>query len=92
MGCITSKNTSLNESHRNDKYKVNTDEFKDLGWKDTKPFIVPLNDGHVIKVYDGDTITVANRLPLENCDDIFRFSVRLNGIANVTPDFLGTTL
>jgi len=39
-----------------------------------------LNTGYVIKVYDGDTITICNRLPIDNCDDIYRFSVRLDGI------------
>ena len=44
-------------------------------------------EAEVVKVYDGDTITIANRLPLKNCDDIFRFSVRLNGID--TPEMRG---
>ena len=58
---------------------VNSD-ILDIEWKDTKLFVVPLNGGHVIKVYDGDTITVANKLPIYHCNDVFRFSVRLNGI------------
>jgi micrococcal nuclease len=51
-----------------------------LTWNNTKPFIVPLQGGQVIKVYDGDTITIASSLPLIDCDEIFRFQVRLRGI------------
>jgi endonuclease YncB( thermonuclease family) len=35
--------------------------------------------GKVIKVYDGDTITIASKL-LNTDNPIYRFSVRLNGI------------
>jgi micrococcal nuclease len=48
-------------------------------WKNTIPFIPPLGTGHVIKVYDGDTITIASALPYPN-SPIYRFPVRLNGI------------
>lgn len=58
---------------------------EDLGianatWKNTTPFIPPVTSGKVVKVYDGDTITIATRLPFINDDTIYRFSVRLNGI------------
>ena len=51
-------------------------------WKSTVPFVPPVNGGHVIKVYDGDTITIASKLPFTNHhkDTMWRFSVRLNGI------------
>jgi endonuclease YncB( thermonuclease family) len=48
-------------------------------YKDTIPFIPPLKSGKVIKVYDGDTITVASKMPWDN-SPYYRFSVRLNGI------------
>jgi len=48
-------------------------------WKNTVPFVPPLGTGHVIKVYDGDTITIASSLPFPN-SPIYRFPVRLNGI------------
>lgn len=53
-----------------------------VNWKDTVPFIPPITKGKVIKVYDGDTITIACRLPFEgtNEDPIYRFNVRLLGI------------
>jgi endonuclease YncB( thermonuclease family) len=37
-----------------------------IAWEDTIPFIPPLTSGRVIKVYDGDTITIANYLPLQS--------------------------
>lgn len=48
-------------------------------YKDTTPFVPPVTNGKVIKVYDGDTITIASKLPIRN-SPIYRFSVRLNGI------------
>ena len=49
------------------------------GWKDTMPFIPPISGGVVIKVYDGDTITIASKLPYKK-SPLYRFSVRLNRI------------
>ena len=48
-------------------------------WNKTIPFIPPINGGWVIKVYDGDTITVASKLPYKK-SPLYRFSVRINGI------------
>jgi micrococcal nuclease len=48
-------------------------------WSNTVPFIPPITYGHVIKVYDGDTITIAAKLPYSESPH-YRFSVRLNGI------------
>ena len=48
-------------------------------YKDTKQFIPPISCGKVIKVYDGDTITIASKIP--NTDlPIYRFRVRLSRI------------
>lgn len=51
-------------------------------YDNTKIFIPNIQYCKVIKVYDGDTITVASRLP--NDVNIYRFSVRLVG--NDTPE------
>jgi endonuclease YncB( thermonuclease family) len=48
-------------------------------WNSAIPFIPPITTGYVIKVYDGDTITIACRLPFE-ASPLYKFSVRLNGI------------
>ena len=50
-----------------------------ITYKDTIPFIPPISEGKVVKVYDGDTITIATKLPYEN-SPYYRFSVRLKGI------------
>jgi len=50
-----------------------------IDWKDTTAFVPPVDKGMVIKVYDGDTITIASKLPYPE-SPLYRFSVRLNGI------------
>ena len=53
--------------------------MQNITWDDTIEFTYPITSGHVIKVYDGDTITIASKMPYEN-SQLFRFNVRLNGI------------
>jgi len=67
------KNININANSSDTKYLEN------ILYIDTKPFIPPIVYCKVIKVYDGDTITVASRLPFEG-SPIYRFSVRLAGI------------
>ena len=55
------------------------DKDKQIDWKDCIPFVPPVDKGIVIKVYDGDTITIASKLPYSG-SLLYRFSVRLNGI------------
>ena len=57
-----------------------------LKWEDTVPFVFPITEGQVIKVYDGDTITIASKMPYPE-SPMYRFSVRLNGID--TPEIKG---
>ena len=45
----------------------------------TIKFIPPIEKAHVIKVYDGDTFTIAAKLPW-NRQQFYRFSVRIKGI------------
>lgn len=52
---------------------------KPIVWKDTIQFVPPIEKGTVIKVYDGDTITIASKLPYAE-SPLYRFQVRLNGI------------
>ena len=52
--------------------------FKGIGWDEAIPFQPDIKVGKVIKVYDGDSITVAAK-PYEKYP-IYRFSVRLSGI------------
>lgn len=87
--CISSINKSINKN-MNDKLYTNdasdiedinclTDIGIDIDWKETIKFVPPIDRGFVIKVYDGDTITIASKLPYKK-SPIYRFSVRLNGI------------
>ncbi len=62
------------------------DECKPIAWSDTIPFTFPITGGQVIKVYDGDTITIASKLPYPE-SPLYRLSVRLNGID--TPEIKG---
>jgi endonuclease YncB( thermonuclease family) len=57
----------------------NTNLSENIEWKDTKLFVPPIEEGIVIKVYDGDTITIAAKLPYPE-SELYRFQVRLNGI------------
>jgi len=59
-----------------------------ITYENTIPFIPPITSGKVVKVYDGDTFTLAAKLP--NTDGpVYRFTVRLNGID--TPEIKGKT-
>ena len=55
-------------------------------WEHTTEFVFPVESGEVIKVYDGDTITIAAKLPFES-SPLYRIHVRLNGID--TPEIKG---
>ena len=73
-----------NNNNNNNKYLDNEGSYNcndvsyldDITYKDTLAFIPPIMYAKVIKVYDGDTITVAARLPFVG-SPIYRFSVRL---------------
>lgn len=54
-------------------------EFDEVTYEDTVPFIPPITHGKVVKVQDGDTITIATILPYDD-SPLYRFSVRINGI------------
>jgi endonuclease YncB( thermonuclease family) len=61
--------------------KINdNNELDNLKIKELSIFVPPVVSGRVIKVYDGDTITIASRVPGLKQSEIFKFSVRLNGI------------
>jgi micrococcal nuclease len=59
-----------------------------IQYSDAQPFVPPITNGQVIKVYDGDTFTLAAYLPY-NESPLYRFSVRLRGID--TPEIKGGT-
>lgn len=57
--------------------------------KDCMKFIPPVKFCRVIKVYDGDTVTIATKFPQFHPTDIYKFQVRLNGID--APEIKGKT-
>ena len=75
---FTTKNTNTNTNTNNATTETKVIDTN-VSWDDTKPFVPPIDSGIVIKVYDGDTITIASRLPYSN-SELYRFPVRLNGI------------
>lgn len=50
-----------------------------IRYHDCKRFVPNINYAKVVKVYDGDTITVACKYPVRG-NNLYRFSVRLAGI------------
>jgi endonuclease YncB( thermonuclease family) len=54
-------------------------EQQNIKWEDTTEFFFPIQEGIVIKVYDGDTFTIASKMPMAN-SPLYRFPVRLKGI------------
>ena len=72
----------FNRTNKSSVVKTNTtiaEDLKDVKWENTKNFVPPIQSGLVIKVYDGDTITIATKLQYDE-STIYRFSVRLRGI------------
>jgi len=79
----------LDINNVNNVYNVNNVLFlQNITYKDTIPFIPQIRFAKVIKVYDGDTITVAAKLPFD-FSPIYRFTVRLAGIDS--PEIKGAT-
>lgn len=62
--------------------------LENVKYEDTVQFLIPIKYGKVVKVYDGDTFTIAGYLPINN-SPLYRFSVRINGID--TPEIKGKT-
>ena len=60
-------------------------QFDNINWENTTEFIYPITSGYVIKVYDGDTITIGFFYP--GSETPYRMSVRLLGID--TPEIKG---
>jgi len=76
--CIRTNSVSTDDEWYNGKNIEQTD-YINAEWKNTTPFVPPVKGGKVIKVYDGDTITIASKLPYMS-SPMYRFTVRLNGI------------
>jgi endonuclease YncB( thermonuclease family) len=51
---------------------------KQIIYEDSQPFVPPITQGQVVKVYDGNTFAVACYLPYDE-SPLYRFIVRLSG-------------
>ena len=58
---------------------INNNHISEETCNNAKPFIPEITEGAVVKVYDGDTITIVSTLPFKD-SKYYRFSVRLLGI------------
>ena len=63
---------------------------KNLEFKNLNHFYPNIKRGRVIKVYDGDSITVAARVPKLKGNTIYKFNIRLNRID--TPEITSKNL
>ena len=83
--------TSTTEEPKEIKEPKETEEldYTNINITEVKPFIPPITSGFVVKVYDGDTITIISKLPYKE-SSLYKFSVRLNGID--CPEIKGETL
>jgi endonuclease YncB( thermonuclease family) len=76
------ENISVSVTDRNTIYEPNewlNTVDKNMDLKAIPHFVPPIEKGFVVKVYDGDTITIVSKLPYSG-SPLYRFSVRLNGI------------
>jgi endonuclease YncB( thermonuclease family) len=78
---------SIYKSHTLDNNNEEICYLNHIEYKDTVVFRPHITHGKVIKVYDGDTITIATRLLHDKT--IYRFSIRLRGIDS--PEIHGKT-
>ena len=67
----------------------NMQYLENIQYDNTVSFVPPIQYGKVIKVYDGDTFTVASKL-VNNEFPIYRFSVRLRNVD--APEIRGGSL
>ena len=70
------------------KKKQTSSPNNNIMWEDTTEFFFPIYEGIVIKVYDGDTFTIASKMPFRN-SPLYRFPVRLRGVD--APEIKGKT-
>lgn len=84
--CWTRSYRYVNNTHREDFNNTRESKYKIEECETAKQFVPPIYEGIVVKVYDGDTITIVSRLPYED-SPYYKFSIRLAGID--TPEIKG---
>jgi len=90
-GCFS--HTSLNSGAKNESRncpisdtdseckKPDTD-MENAAYNNLQPFVPEITHGKIVRVYDGDTVTIAARIHIDDkyIAKLFRFNVRLRGI------------
>lgn len=71
--------TSISKNEASNQIDKSHGEFLDQSHQ-YPIYIPPIKSGRVIKVYDGDTITIVSRIPNSRDKSMYKFSIRLNGI------------
>lgn len=78
ISCCKGNNT-LNYTSNLTPAKLSNEEAEKYQYKNAIVFIPPIQYAYVCKIYDGDTFTIATRLPWDKTN-IYRFSVRVKGM------------
>ncbi len=88
MGICCSKNTISGHRKGNSRSLVKDNI---ITIEDTTEYVPQLGKCVVVKVYDGDTITVASKIPGDNT--LYRFNIRFRGIdaPEIKPTNMGPT-
>ena len=71
-------NMLFDDIKKDKKLHFSESNLDNATWENTEPFKPNVTYGKVIKVYDGDTITIVSQ-PYKN-QPVFRFTLRLRGI------------
>ncbi len=79
FGLFRQRENNDKSMHGGKEKRTEVLEKQIIAWKDCEPWCPPIKEGVVIKVYDGDTITIASKLPYDE-SPMYRWSVRLLGI------------
>jgi len=84
---IDENNTASIHSDNNNFYSIVASDTLDIEMQNAtydnlRPFIPDIAEGKIVRVYDGDTVTIAARFKIDGIyiPKLFRYNVRLRGI------------
>jgi endonuclease YncB( thermonuclease family) len=68
----------VNDSFSKTQKNIMDEELEKANWYNTDPYVPNINYGRIIKVYDGDSVTLVGRSHEKG--EIYRYTLRLSGI------------
>jgi endonuclease YncB( thermonuclease family) len=76
------ENHSLSDTDSECKKPDTDKDMENATYDNLQPFVPEITHGKIVRVYDGDTVTIAARIHIDDeyIAKLFRFSVRLRGI------------